>query len=432
MDTPETDTGYSARTVRRIAEIDPAAWDACAVADLGRANPFVCHAFLKALEDAGCVGGRSGWTPLHVIVEREGCPADGVLAAAPCYAKSHSQGEYVFDYPWADAFQRAGGAYYPKLQVAVPFSPVPGPRLLVKPGALAAEAESILGQSLARIAEQSSVSSVHVTFLDEAAAKRLGDSGFLVRTGQQFHWSNAGYATFDDFLATFASRKRKAIRKEREQALANGIEIELVTGSAITEAHWDSMYAFYLDTGERKWGRPYLNRRFFSLLGETMADRCLLVLARRNGRHIAGALNMIGGDCLYGRYWGASEQHPGLHFEVCYHQAIEYAIAHGLPRVEAGAQGEHKLARGYMPVTTWSAHWIAEPSFRKAVARFLKAEREAIADAIVAYGELGPFRRGPLPGSGAEPTPDQSDCAALEGGTITPIAAADPRADDHD
>ncbi|MBX9925754.1 MAG: GNAT family N-acetyltransferase [Hyphomicrobiaceae bacterium] len=429
MDTPGTETAYAARTVRRIADIDAAAWNACANPQPSRLNPFVSHAFLKAMEDAGCVGGRSGWTPMHVVVERDGTPPGDILAAAPCYVKTHSQGEYVFDYPWADAYQRAGGNYYPKFQVSVPFSPVPGPRLLVKPGATSGEAEAVLGLSLSRLAEQSGVSSVHITFLEEAVANRLTEVGYLVRTGQQFHWANASYATFDDFLATLASRKRKAIRKERELAVMNGIEIEHITGSDITEAHWDAMYAFYLDTGERKWGRPYLNRRFFSLLGEAMADRCLLIFARREGRHIAGALNLIGGDCLYGRYWGAIEQHPALHFEVCYHQAIDYAIAHGLPRVEAGAQGEHKLARGYMPVTTWSAHWIADPAFRHAVARFLTSERAAIADAIEAYGELGPFRRGPASTIGSVAAPSS---ASADGGTIIAASAADPRSDDHD
>ncbi len=432
---------FVARTVLKIADIDAVQWDACAVPDPARANPFVTYAFLKALEDAGCVGGRSGWTPLHVVLEREGAPdvpgSAELVAAAPCYGKVHSQGEYVFDFAWADAYQRAGGNYYPKLQVAVPFSPVPGPRLLVKPGPEAADTQAALGLALARIGEQIGVSSVHVTFLDEAAAHRLEDSGFLVRTGQQFHWANAGYGTFDDFLATLSSRKRKAMRKEREQALSPGIEIEHVTGAAITEAHWDAMYAFYVDTGERKWGRPYLNRKFFSLLGASMADQCLLIFANRNGRPIAGALNLIGGDCLFGRYWGAIEQHPSLHFEICYYQAIEFAIAHGLRRVEAGAQGEHKLARGYMPVTTYSAHWIGDTGFRRAVERFLVAEREAVAEAIAEYGGLAPFRRGPVPCSpgtaaAACETAEDGSHATGAGGAIIAASGTDPRGDDHD
>jgi hypothetical protein len=375
--------------VPRLTDVPAAAWDACAVPDAATANPFVSHAFLAALETAKTVGPRTGWSPFHVLLEADG----ELVAAAPCYVKSHSQGEYVFDYGWADAYERAGGRYYPKLQVAVPFSPVPGPRLLVRPGPDADAHGAALAAALAEIAAGAGVSSLHVTFLDRPTAERLGTCGYLVRTGQQFHWANGGYRTFDDFLATFASRKRKAVRKEREQALSNGITIEHVTGAAITEAHWDAMYRFYIDTGSRKWGQPYLNRAFFSLLGATLADRCLLVLARRDGRIVAGALNLIGGDCLYGRYWGAIEQHPCLHFELCYYQAIDYAIAHRLPRVEAGAQGEHKLARGYLPVTTWSAHWIRDPGFRDAVARFLVAEREAVAEASDLYTDAGPYRK---------------------------------------
>lgn len=427
-----TEPRFTARTVRKIAEIDAVAWDACAVPGAELYNPFVCHAFLKALEDAGCVGGRSGWSPMHVVIEPEGEAGRDVLAVAPCYVKGHSQGEYVFDYAWADAFQRGGGDYYPKLQVAVPFTPVPGPRLLVKPGPEAADAEDILGGSLAEIGRQTGVSSLHVTFIEEAAAKRLARHGFLLRTGQQFHWSNRGYGSYEDFLSTLASRKRKALRKERETALSNGIEIEHVTGAAITEAHWDAMYEFYVDTGSRKWGRPYLNRKFFSLLGESMADRCLLVMARRGGRYVAGALNLIGGDCLFGRYWGAIEQHPALHFEVCYHQAIDFAIARGLPRVEAGAQGEHKLARGYMPVTTWSAHWIGDRRFREAVERFLAAEREAIAEAIEQYGELAPFRKGPVVTDGASRGEASGFEVSAGGAEVEILLRVDPRAEEQD
>lgn len=367
------------------------AWDAVANPDPARLNPFLAHAFLASLEDTGCVGRGTGWTPRHLVIEDE---AGVITGAAPCYLKSHSQGEYVFDHAWADAYMRAGGRYYPKLQIAVPFTPVPGPRLLVRPGADAYATEQALAAAAIELAAQGGISSVHMTFLEADVQERLGALGYLKRTGQQFHWRNEGYASFDGFLETFASRKRKAVRKERLQALSSGISIEHVTGRDITEAHWDAFHAFYMDTGDRKWGRPYLNRAFFSALGQHMAERCLLVMAKRDGRYIAGALNMIGGDCLYGRYWGAIEHHPFLHFEVCYYQAIDYAIAHRLARVEAGAQGEHKLARGYLPVETYSAHWIADPSLRSAVARYLDQERLAVAEDNEDLTELGPYRKG--------------------------------------
>jgi predicted N-acyltransferase len=288
---------------------------------------------------------------------------------------------------------RAGGRYYPKLQIAVPFTPVPGPRLLVKSGPQAAANEQALAAAAIELAAQSGLSSVHMTFLEDSVQERLAPLGFLKRTGQQFHWRNDGYASFEAFLQSLASRKRKAVRKERTEAVSPGIIIEHVTGRDITEAHWDAFFAFYIDTGDRKWGRPYLTRAFFSMLGERMADNCLLVMAKRDGHYIAGALNMIGGDCLFGRYWGAIEHHPFLHFEVCYYQAIDYAIAHRLARVEAGAQGEHKLARGYMPVETYSAHWIAEPSLRRAVERYLEQERLAVAEENVDLAGLGPYRK---------------------------------------
>lgn len=378
------------RLAPEISSIDAAAWDACANPD-GRAfHPFVAHAFLKALEDSGCVGEGTGWIPRHLVLDGPGGTIDGV---APCYVKGHSQGEYVFDHAWADAYRQAGGRYYPKLQIAVPFTPVPGPRLLARPGPTAAHNEQLLAAAAVEVARQNGLSSVHVTFLENAAQQRLGDLGFLARTGQQFHWRNEAYTNFDDFLSTFASRKRKAVRKERTEALAPGITIEHITCKEITEAHWDAFFEFYTDTGNRKWGRPYLNRTFFSLLGDTMRDHCLLVLAKREGRYIAGALNMIGGDCLYGRYWGAIEHHPFLHFEVCYYQAIDYAIASKLARVEAGAQGDHKLARGYMPVETYSAHWLADPGLHKAVAQFLKRERKMIAESNADLADMGPYRR---------------------------------------
>jgi uncharacterized protein len=381
----------------RIAEISASDWDACATPDAATHNPFVSHAFLHALEDAGTVTARTGWTPQHLVLRDKD---QQVLAVAPAYLKSHSQGEYIFDHGWAEAFQRAGGNYYPKLQIAVPFTPVPGPRFMAKPSIDAAGHVGYLAAAAAELAKRNGLSSVHATFVTEREWHALGSvkSGYLQRTDQQFHWLNAGYQTFDDFLAALSSRKRKTIRKEREQALAPSLEIEHVTGTAITEAHWDAFYAFYTDTGSRKWGRPYLNRSFFSKLGAAMPERCLLVLVKRDGRYIAGALNLIGGDCLYGRYWGCIEQYPCLHFEVCYYQAIDFAISHKLARVEAGAQGEHKLARGYLPAATYSLHWIADPGFRKAVDRYLKEERAHVAEQREMLAEFGPFRKVIAPG----------------------------------
>ena len=382
-----------ARTVRvvpRIADIDAAGWDRCAAPDAATLNPFVLHGFLKALEDAGCVGGRSGWTPQHLVLEG---PNGAIDAVAPAYLKTHSQGEYIFDHGWADAYERAGGSYYPKLQIAVPFTPVPGPRFMVGHGADAGASEHLLAAAAIELARQRGLSSIHATFVAEAPWQRLAAHHYLQRTGQQFHWANQGYQSFDEFLAALSSRKRKAIRREREAALSAGLAIEHVTGAGITEAHWDAFFAFYMDTGSRKYGRPYLNRKFFSLLGGAMAERCLLVMVKRGTTYIAGALNLIGGDCLYGRYWGAIEQHPCLHFEVCYYQAIDYAIRHKLARVEAGAQGEHKLARGYLPAPTYSLHWIADPGFRRAVDRYLKEERAHAAEQREMLAEYAPFRK---------------------------------------
>ena len=310
----------------------------------------------------------------------------------PCYLKSHSQGEYVFDHGWADAYMRAGGSYYPKLQASVPFTPVTGKRLLVRAGANQAEREAILLQAGTTLAAELGVSSLHVTFLTRDEWTLAGEQGFLKRTDQQFHWQNEGYRSFEDFLGSLNARKRKAIRKERRAALGDGIEIEWVTGSDLTEAHWDTFFAFYMDTGARKWGTPYLTRDCFSLLSVAMADQILLVLAKQSGRYIAGALNFIGADTLYGRYWGGIEERPYLHFEVCYYQAIDFAIAHGLTRVEAGAQGAHKLARGYLPSETYSAHYIADPDLRRAVADYLKRERAAVAREITLLTEESPYR----------------------------------------
>ena len=413
-----TDIDLRIRIAQSLAEVPAAAWDACAGghdnASANEAiapavkltheeslsaklstrekvnNPFISHDFLSSLEASFSVGPRTGWQPRHLLAES----ANGtLLGAAPCYVKSHSHGEYVFDQGWAEAFERAGGDYYPKLQVAVPFTPVTGPRLLARPGPLAQAVRGALADALVEITTASELSSAHVTFLTEPEWRALGERGFLQRTDQQFHWENAGYASFDDFLGHLASRKRKTIRRERKQALEPGIEVAWLTGSDLTEAVWDAFFAFYMDTGSRKWGRPYLTREFFSIVGEKMRDRILLVMARRAGRWIAGAINFLGVDTVYGRNWGAIEHHPFLHFELCYYQAIEYAITHRLARVEAGAQGEHKLARGYLPMTTYSAHFIANSALRRAVAEYLARERAYVRAAGEELAAAAPFRK---------------------------------------
>lgn len=376
-----------------IAEVPQAQWDACANPDPACHNPFVSYAFLNALEQSGAVGGKTGWHPQHLILD----DSTGTIAGCmPLYLKTHSQGEYVFDHAFADALHRAGGRYYPKLQGAVPFSPVPGPRLLVRPGDKSTDTANTLAQAAIQLAGKLECSSLHVTFLDHDQWQHLGALGFLQRTDQQFHWHNAGFATFEDFLGTLASRKRKAIRKERSEALAGGLQIECLTGAQIKEHHWDNFFEFYKDTGNRKWGRPYLNRLFFSLLSQSMAERCLLVMVKDGDSYVAGALNLIGGDCLYGRYWGAVEHHACLHFEVCYYQAIDWAIAHGLARVEAGAQGAHKLARGYLPATTYSVHWFADPRLSDAVASYLEQERLEVSQTAEFLTQLGPFKKQPV------------------------------------
>jgi len=346
-----------------VSGLNSFAWDRLAGDD-----PFVSHAFLSSLEASGSVGKGTGWTPATILIE-DG--EDHLTSAAPAYLKTHSQGEYVFDHAWADAFERAGGTYYPKLQIAVPFTPVPGPRLLGR------QPQHLLGAAEA-IVRQNEISSAHITFVDDAGAAEAERRGWLIREGIQYHWASRGYATFDDFLAALTSRKRKAIRKEREAARA-GLEFRALRGADIGPDEWDWMWRFYQDTGSRKWGHPYLTREFFDLIGERMADKLLLFLALRDGQPIAGALNLIGADALYGRYWGAVDEVPNLHFELCYYQAIEWAIDHGLTSVQAGAQGEHKIARGYEPVITRSAHFVVDPGFRDAIERFLIEERQAIA-----------------------------------------------------
>jgi hypothetical protein len=393
---PDDGEKLALKLVGRIADIPAEAWDACA----GDGNPFVSHAFLRALEDSRSVGGRSGWLPQHVAVEDGG---GRLLACAPLYVKSHSQGEYVFDQGWAQAYERAGGRYYPKLQLAVPFTPVPGPRLLVRPGPLAEAVRGVLVRGLIEVAERLGVSSLHITFPQEADRRHLAEAGLMIRLGCQYHWANNGYRSFDDFLASLASRKRKAIRRERREALADGIEIRALSGGDIRPQHWDAFFAFYMDTGDRKWGRPYLTRGFFEAIGASMADKIVLMMAEKDGRPVAGALNLRGRTTLYGRNWGCLGDFRFLHFETCYYQAIDYAITHGLERVEAGAQGEHKIQRGYLPVETWSAHWIRDPGFARAVEDFLKRERAAVRAEIAALGEASPFRRdGDCGGTGSD------------------------------
>jgi predicted N-acyltransferase len=390
----KVDGGYAIRAASSIGTFTEAEWNSLAGTtrdDIENGyNPFVSYDFLKILEESGCAIGRSGWQGHHLRLE---APNGTLLGTVPCYVKSHSQGEYVFDHGWADAFERAGGRYYPKLQSSVPFTPVTGPRLLVRRQGLdRGVVKTALAAGLKAVTDRLGVSSAHVTFAQQSDVAALEEAGFLHRTDQQFHFFNDGYTSYDDFLATLASRKRKALKKERREALSSGVSIDWLTGSDLTESVWDDFFAFYMDTGGRKWGRPYLNRRFFSLIGERMRDDVLLVMAKRGSRYIAGAINFIGSDALYGRNWGCIEDHPFLHFEVCYHQAIDFAIDRKLKVVEAGAQGEHKLARGYMPVTMHSAHYIAHPGLRNAVADYLKRERQEIARMAQYLEEHGPFR----------------------------------------
>jgi len=407
---PDGTDAIAVRVVARIAELPAAEWDA-----LAGANPFVSHAFLAALEESGSATAETGWLPQHLaIAGRDG----RLVGAAPLYLKSHSYGEYVFDWGWADAYERAGGRYYPKLQACVPFTPVTGPRLLVHPQAEREAVAGALTAAMLELARQSEVSSLHVTFPSEAEWRDLGAAGFLQRTGPQYHWRNRGYRTFDDFLAALASRKRKAIRKERRQVAESGVRLRALTGDEIEPRHWDVFYRCYRATSDKKWGPAYLTRDFFHLLGERMGERVVLILAEHDGRPVGGALNLVGGGrshlgkshegksheagsheggtheggTLYGRNWGALARFKFLHFEACYYQAIDYAIRHGLARVEAGAQGEHKLQRGYLPTATYSAHWIRDPALKRAVAEFLARERRAVGEEQRILESFAPFR----------------------------------------
>ncbi len=379
--------GCTVAVLGSIHDVKAAEWDACA----GSANPFVGHTFLAALEDSGSATGRRGWLPRHLALRAADGQLDGCM---PLYLKSHSYGEYVFDWGWAEAFEQAGGRYYPKLQAAVPFTPVTGPRLLVRPGAPAETAPRLAAAAI-ELAKRLEVSSLHVTFPDEGEVATFAARGYLTRLGHQYHWRNEGYRTFDEFLGALASRKRKAIRKERQGVAAADVRVRTLSGDEIAERHWDAFWRFYQDTVERKWAHAYLSRDFFFRLGETMAERVVLVIAETNdGTPVGGALNLLGPDALYGRYWGCAEAHRFLHFEVCYYRAIDFAIERGLARVEAGAQGEHKVQRGYLPCATWSAHWIAHAGLRQAIERFLAAEQPAVEAEMAALAQETPFRQG--------------------------------------
>jgi len=384
------DTAFKLKLAHGAGEIDRAAWNSVANPEGEPFDPFLSWEFFDAVERSGAASREEGWSPHHLLVEGPGGVLKGVM---PLYLKTHSYGEFVFDHGWADAFHRAGGHYYPKLLNAVPFTPVTGRRRLVAPGPEAARLREILLRGAVSVAEQNGISSLHMNFLNADEAAALGEAGLLHRTDQQFHWMNDGYASFDDFLAALSSAKRKNLRKERAKA-QDGLDFEWVTGGNITESHWDAMYAFYTDTGARKWGTPYLNRETFSRLGESLADHILLVFALEGGEPIAGALNFFSDETIWGRYWGCAEERPMLHFETCYYQAIDFAIARGLKTVEAGAQGGHKLARGYVPVTTHSAHWIGHPGLRQAIADYLEHERQMVAEDQDYLRERTPFRKG--------------------------------------
>ncbi|MFF0918957.1 GNAT family N-acetyltransferase [Rhizobium leguminosarum] len=385
----------SIRVERSFTAISPESWSKLSGASKTCAtiayNPFVSHAFLSSLEESGSADAETGWLGHHLLLETG---RGELIGALPGYLKNHSQGEYVFDHGWADAFERAGGHYYPKLQCSIPFTPATGPRLLVAEGLQRLPIQSAIAEGLKEVVRRLGISSAHITFVPDEEIGVFEMDGYLHRTDQQFHFINDGYANHEEFLETLASRKRKALRKERRAALENGISIDWLTGRDLTERIWDQFFKFYMDTGGRKWGRPYLTRKFYSLIGERMADDILLVMAKRDGRYVAGAINFIGGDTLYGRHWGCIEDHPFLHFEVCYHQAIDFALSKGLKRVEAGAQGEHKLARGYLPVTTHSAHYVAHAGLRRAIGDYLARERADVEQMSELLTEHSPFRKG--------------------------------------
>lgn len=378
------DDAVTVAAVREIDAVDPAGWDRC----VGASNPFMQRRFLHALERSGSVAPKTGWSPAHLTASHRG----GLVGAVPAYVKSHSYGEYVFDHAWADAYERAGGRYYPKLQVCVPFTPVPGPRLATAADA-PPETAGVLATALESLAAANGFSSVHVAFADQPSLDALLQAGWLHRTGMQYHWFNRGYGDFDDFLDATTSRKRKQIKRERREVAESSVEIHKLTGDDLRPEHWDAFYDLYMQTADRKWGGGYLTRAFFHMLGETMAEQTLLVMCRDRGRWIAGALNLIGDDALYGRNWGSDGSHPFLHFEACYYAAVEFAVARGLQRVEAGAQGEHKVQRGYEPVATHSAHWIADSGLRRAVDRFLTSERAHIAAAMAELSDLLPYKK---------------------------------------
>lgn len=383
------DTVFKARIITGLQEVSPDAWNRVANPASERYDPFLTWEFLEALEASGAAIPEAGWSPCHILIEG---PDATLLAAMPLYAKTNSQGEFVFDHSWADAYERAGGSYFPKLLSAVPFTPVTGRRYLVPPGPDAERLEAALLSAAIQVAAQNDFSSVHINFVEPEMVARMDETGLLIRTDQQFHWQNDGYDGFDGFLAVLSSAKRKNLRKERAKA-QSGLTFLHLSGDAITEAHWDAFYHFYMDTGARKWGYPYLNRETFSLLGERLPDQILLILAMEGDTAIAGALNFIGSDTLYGRYWGCLEPRPFLHFETCYYQAIDYAISKGLKTVEAGAQGGHKLARGYVPVTTYSAHWIAHKGLRDAIGDYLERERSAVEHEAQYLTQRTPFRK---------------------------------------
>ena len=386
-------TQRTATAINSINDIDSSDWNQCANPEQMEYNPFLDHRFIKALEDSGSANSNTGWQPFHTIMRDKG----RVVGVVPAYLKSHSQGEYVFDGAWADAWYRAGGEYYPKLQISIPFTPATGRRLLVAtPLDITQSIQEVEAQLLSatlQIAQKIQVSSLHITFMPKNQWENAGKLGLLKRVDTQFHWTNANYDSFEDFLRALSSKKRKNIRRERRGALENNIEIEWITGSDLTESHWDAFYQFYVDTGNRKWGTPYLTRAFFSMLSETMPDETLLIMCKREGKYIAGAINFIGSNTLFGRNWGCIEDHRFLHFETCYYQAIDFAIQHGINRVEAGAQGGHKIARGYMPQQTYSAHWIRNSEFRDAIKNYLNSEESFVQQDIDWIEKHTPFRK---------------------------------------